>query len=116
MPSMVVRTAGSTALWSPSQSDREADIFSSRSFSSCSHRSRWRFAHDAPRSSRRRRHDLQILTSLPCAPFAKRTEIRMLSATRKRHAHMLANQLATTVQNATDDGVQNEKSDKAVTA
>jgi hypothetical protein len=32
----------------------------------------------------------------------------MLSATRKRHAHALANQLATSVQNATGDGVQNE--------
>jgi len=70
----------------------------------------------ALRASRQRRHVRQILTSLPCAPFAKRTEIRMLSATRKRHAHMLANQLATTVPNATDDSVQNEKSDKAVRA
>jgi hypothetical protein len=43
------------------------------------------------------------------AGYAKRTAPRMLSATRKRHAHWLANQSATTVQNATDDGVQNEK-------
>jgi hypothetical protein len=50
------------------------------------------------------------------AGYAKRTETRMLSATRKRHAHMLANQLATNVQNATGDGVQNEKSEKAVSA
>jgi hypothetical protein len=48
------------------------------------------------------------------AGYAKRTEARMLSATRKRHAHMLANQLATSVQNATDDSVQNEKSAKAI--
>jgi hypothetical protein len=48
------------------------------------------------------------------ARYAKRTEARMLSATRKRHAHMLANQLATSVQNATDDSVQNEKSAKAI--
>jgi len=50
------------------------------------------------------------------AGYAKRTEARMLSATRKRHAHMLANQLATDVQNATGDGVQNEKSDNAKSA
>ena len=31
----------------------------------------------------------------------KRTEARMLSATRKRHAQALANQIATTVQNVT---------------
>lgn len=48
------------------------------------------------------------------AGYAKRTEARMLSATRKRHAHMLANQLATSVQNATDDSVQNERSAKAI--
>jgi hypothetical protein len=42
------------------------------------------------------------------AGYAKRTEARMLSATRKRHAHALANQIATSVQNATGDGVQNE--------
>jgi hypothetical protein len=41
------------------------------------------------------------------AGYAKRTEARMLSATRKRHAHALANQMATTVQNTADDGVQN---------
>jgi hypothetical protein len=43
------------------------------------------------------------------AGYAKRTAPRMLSATRKRHAHWLANQSATTVQNATDHAVQNEK-------
>jgi hypothetical protein len=50
------------------------------------------------------------------AGYAKRTEARMLSATRKRHAHMLANQLATDVQNATGDSVQNEKSENAKSA
>jgi hypothetical protein len=50
------------------------------------------------------------------AGYAKRTEARILSATRKRHAHMLANQLATDVQNATGDGIQNEKSDNAKSA
>jgi hypothetical protein len=44
------------------------------------------------------------------AGYAKRTEGRMLSATRKRHAHALANQIATSVQNATGDSVQNENS------
>ena len=48
------------------------------------------------------------------AGYAKRTEGRMLSATRKRHAHALANQIATSVQNATGDSVQNEKSAKAI--
>jgi hypothetical protein len=41
--------------------------------------------------------------------YAKRTAARMLSATRKRHAHRLANEAATSVQNETADGVQNEK-------
>jgi hypothetical protein len=42
------------------------------------------------------------------AGYAKRTESRMLSATRKRHAHRLANETATSVQNAAGGGVQNE--------
>jgi hypothetical protein len=50
------------------------------------------------------------------AGYAKRTEARMLSATRKRHAHALANQMATAVQNATGDIVQNEKSDSSKSA
>ncbi len=41
------------------------------------------------------------------AGYAKRTEARMLSATRKRHAHLLANQTATDVQNAAAGVVQN---------
>ena len=43
------------------------------------------------------------------AGYAKRTEARMLAATRKRHAHRLANQAETTVQNAPSQPVQNEK-------
>jgi hypothetical protein len=43
------------------------------------------------------------------AGYAKRTEARMLSATRKRHAHRLANQMATSVQNEPIDAIQNEK-------
>jgi hypothetical protein len=50
------------------------------------------------------------------AGYAKRTEARMLSATRKRHAHRLANEMATSVQNETPDGVQNENSDVAKSA
>jgi hypothetical protein len=50
------------------------------------------------------------------AGYAKRTEARMLSATRKRHAHALANQLATSVQNATGDGVQNENAENVRSA
>src|SRR5581483_8120216 len=50
--------------------------------------------------------------------YAKRTAKRMLSATRKRHAHVLAeavaveiaaNEAETNVQNGASDGVQNEK-------
>jgi hypothetical protein len=50
------------------------------------------------------------------AGYAKRTAARMLSATRKRHAHALANQAATSVQNAIDDGVQNESSENTRSA
>ncbi|UPJ78594.1 hypothetical protein IVB16_27490 [Bradyrhizobium sp. 183] len=47
------------------------------------------------------------------AGYAKRTEARMLSATRKRHAHLLANEAATSVQNEERNGVQNEGQEKA---
>ncbi|UPJ56010.1 hypothetical protein [Bradyrhizobium sp. 192] len=40
--------------------------------------------------------------------YAKRSTKRMLSATRKRHAHVLANKLATSIQNGAPEGVQNE--------
>src|SRR4030088_313964 len=50
------------------------------------------------------------------AGYAKRTEGRRLSATRKRHAHALANQIATSVQNATGDSVQNESSGNSKSA
>jgi hypothetical protein len=43
------------------------------------------------------------------AGYAKRTAPRMLSATRKRHAHWLANQAATAIQNEADEVIQNEK-------
>jgi hypothetical protein len=43
------------------------------------------------------------------AGYAKRTEARMLAATRKRHAHRLANQAETSVQNDMRP-VQNERS------
>ncbi|WP_441258965.1 hypothetical protein AB7008_15060 [Bradyrhizobium sp. 521_C7_N1_3] len=42
------------------------------------------------------------------AGYAKRTEKRMLAATRKRHAHRLANETATDVQNEQQKSVQNE--------
>jgi hypothetical protein len=48
--------------------------------------------------------------------YAKRTAARMLSATRKRHAHWLANQTATAIQNETIGPIQNGKSDNAQTA
>lgn len=47
------------------------------------------------------------------AGYAKRTEARMLSATRKRHAHLLANEAATSVQNEERNGVQNESKERA---
>ncbi|MGL3214242.1 hypothetical protein [Bradyrhizobium sp. BR 1433] len=50
------------------------------------------------------------------AGYAKRTEARMLSATRKRHAHLLANQAATDVQNAVADCVQNTEQEQSKTA
>ena len=40
--------------------------------------------------------------------YAKRTAKRMLSATRKRYAHRLANETVTSIQNDASDGVQNE--------
>jgi hypothetical protein len=43
------------------------------------------------------------------AGYAKRTAPRMLSATRKRHAHWLANQAATSIQNEAGEPIQNEK-------
>lgn len=39
--------------------------------------------------------------------YAKRTEKRMLSATRKRYAHRLANEMATSVQNEQQNAAQN---------
>jgi hypothetical protein len=44
------------------------------------------------------------------AGYAKRTAPRVLSATRKRHAHWLANQAATSIQNEAGEPIQNEKS------
>jgi hypothetical protein len=45
--------------------------------------------------------------------YAKRNLPRALSATRKRHAHRLANASATSIQNDAGDGFQNEKSDSS---
>jgi integrase len=47
-------------------------------------------------------------TAQAYAGYAKRTEARVLAATRKRHAHRLANETATFVQNEAGDRVQNE--------
>lgn len=47
------------------------------------------------------------------AGYAKRTESRMISATRKRYAHRLANEKATDVQNEQQKTVQNELENKA---
>jgi hypothetical protein len=48
--------------------------------------------------------------------YAKLTEARMLSATRKRHAHALANQMATNVQNTESEDVQNETAENTKSA
>ncbi len=42
------------------------------------------------------------------AGYAKKTEPRILAATRKRHAHRVANQTATSIQNEASDVIQNE--------
>jgi hypothetical protein len=47
-------------------------------------------------------------TQLAYAGYAKRTEARMLAATRKRYAHRLVNEIATNVQKAAGEAVQNE--------
>jgi hypothetical protein len=50
------------------------------------------------------------------AGYAKRTAPRILSATRKRYAHSLANQSATSIQNDQGELIQNEKSGNARSA
>jgi 3-polyprenyl-4-hydroxybenzoate decarboxylase len=47
---------------------------------------------------------------------AKRTAKRMLSVTRKRHAHRLANETVTDVQNEASEAVQNENEGKQKSA
>ena len=48
--------------------------------------------------------------------YAKRTMERVLSATRKRHAHRLANTAGTGVQNEQQNAVQNENEVVAMAA
>ena len=50
------------------------------------------------------------------AGYAKRTAPRMLAATRKRHAHALANQAATSIQNGQETAIQNEKQENTKSA
>ena len=50
------------------------------------------------------------------AGYAKRTAPRMLAATRKRHAHNLANQTATSIQNGQETAIQNENPENARSA
>jgi hypothetical protein len=50
------------------------------------------------------------------AGYAKRTAPRMLSATRKRHAHWLANQAATSIRNEAGKPIQNEKPRSEISA
>jgi hypothetical protein len=42
--------------------------------------------------------------------YAKRTEKRALAATRKRHAHVIANTVGTSIQNADQNDIQNDGS------
>jgi hypothetical protein len=55
-------------------------------------------------------------TSQAYAGYAKRTDVRALAATRKRHAHRLANETTTSVQNGAGEGVQNENGGVAKSA
>ena len=48
--------------------------------------------------------------------YAKRTAKRMLSATRKRHAHRIANEQGLSVQNGASESVQNDTPDKQAKA
>ena len=50
------------------------------------------------------------------AGYAKRTAPRMLAATRKRHAHALANQAATSIQNGQETAIQNGKQENTKSA
>lgn len=50
------------------------------------------------------------------AGYAKRTEARLLSATKKRHAHRLANETATSIQNDAPSAIQNDEADTARSA
>jgi hypothetical protein len=47
--------------------------------------------------------------------YAKETLERALSATRKRHAHRLANETATNIQNDRENGIQNERKEQKAT-
>lgn len=61
---------------------------------------------------RRIRHRADAEITLPCDPdtgYAKRTMERALLATRKHHAHLLANAARTDIQNAQRKIIQNEK-------
>jgi hypothetical protein len=51
-------------------------------------------------------------TSQAYSGYAKRTEKRLLSATRKRHAHRLANETATSTQNEAVKTTQNEDAEQ----
>jgi hypothetical protein len=51
---------------------------------------------------------------MPRVAEGRRRQQRILSATRKRHAHRLANEMATSVQNEQLKSVQNEDAKKAV--
>ena len=47
--------------------------------------------------------------------YAKETLERALSATRKRHAHRLANETATNIQNDHENGIQNDPTEQKAT-
>lgn len=44
--------------------------------------------------------------------YAKRTSARMLSATRKRHAHKIANETATDIRNEAENSIRNEEKER----
>jgi acyl-CoA reductase-like NAD-dependent aldehyde dehydrogenase len=74
--------------------------------------------HDYPESVGRRHHGNS--NQIDEARRHARTSLsgwkRMLFETRKRHAHALANRTATNVQNAADEGLQNENGEKSKSA
>lgn len=78
------------------------------------------FAKDIPNPWPGTTMKTRVVQTKPAATraqvYAKRTAPRMLAATRKRHAHALANQAATSIQNGQETAIQNEKQENTKSA